>query len=478
MTEPNIQDVGENNIMETDSINIGASHERAMELGDHRVNTTEIENRQLTPTIEENELCDLDTEPILLDEEASLVKNMEECMQEATQEQSIQNAGENCRNSYEQSYFQQGQIQEIGRCSWDKATKHNYVRGCLWSPDGTCVLTAVHNDGMQVFELPQDIYGAQEVSSARSVNLMEPAVHVPQTTLVYDYKWYPGMDSSVPGTSVWIASRQHEPIQLWDAYTGELRCSYKGYNNVDEVESALSLTWSIDGEHIYGGYKKSIKKFDVKTPGREICTYPTKVTASCMTICTPFPNMVLFGSWSRTITALITDSKETIQVGNSSRGQGHGAGITWLKFIPRTNLFVSGGRKDSKLIIWDIRDLTKPYHVLQRTCDTNQRIYFDSSPYGEWIISGNTDGIVRAWNLLDIDEDRKSYRQHAFPLHRDCCNGVSFHPSKPVIATTSGQFHAEKINDDDELEISFINEQENSLTLWWIGKSTNGLSEE
>ncbi|XP_055636944.1 telomerase Cajal body protein 1 homolog [Toxorhynchites rutilus septentrionalis] len=365
--------------------------------------------------------------------------------------------------NFEQSHFHSSSVNEIARCSWDRGVNQNYVRGCLWSPDGSCVLTTINNDGMHVFELPSDMYAAQQVTQQRPVNLLESAVHVRESTLVYDYKWYPGMHSSMPETSVWIASRQHEPIQMWDAYTGKLRCSYKGYNVVDEVESALSLAWSTDCSRIYGGYRKSIKMFDVDTPGREISSFPTKVTASCMTPCIPLPNLMMFGSWSRTITALVTNSGQTIAVGNNSRECSHTSGVTWLKFIPRTNLFLSGGRKDPKLLMWDIRSLHKPYHVLERTCDTNQRVYFDSSPHGEWVVTGNTDGNFRVWNLLEIDAASKSYRQYNFPLHRDCCNGVSFHPSIPIVATASGQFHAT----DDSAESL---EQENALTLWWVGK--------
>ncbi|KXJ84061.1 hypothetical protein RP20_CCG020955 [Aedes albopictus] len=464
--------------------------------------TVEQEEEQLDQdTIEDKLLNDVpadlgtDSETLMLDEDALLedVKDDKTC--EATEfiqqddvpkpveDSTTEESKEPTPNGYEQDYFQSLSAHEIGRCSWDKAAKQNYVRGCLWSPDGSCVLTATNNDGMHVFEFPTDMYEAQEVSPQRPVNLLDSAVHVRETTLVYDYKWYPGMHSSMPETSVWIASRQHEPIQMWDAYTGKLRCSYKGYNAVDEVEAALSLTWSVDGGFIYGGYKKSIKTFDVKSPGREISSFPTKVTASCMTICTPLPNLLIFGSWSRTITALSLNSQQTIAVGSNARDCSHNAGVTWLRFIPRTNLFASGGRKDNKLILWDIRNLQKPFHVLERKCDTNQRMYFDASPFGEWLATGNVDGVVRVWNLREVDTVGRSYRKYDFPLHRDCCNGVSFHPTRPVVATSSGQFHpttngADYSHDCDDEVIPQLAEDtpdrktpENSLTLWWIGKA-------
>lgn len=60
----------------------------------------------------------------------------------------------------------------------------------------------------------------------------------------------------------WLSTRQHEPIQLWDAYTGQYRCSYTGYDDVDEIETAIALAFNEYGTKVYGGYKKSIKIFD------------------------------------------------------------------------------------------------------------------------------------------------------------------------------------------------------------------------
>lgn len=100
-----------------------------------------------------------------------------------------------------------------------------------------------------------------------------------------------------------------------------------------------------------------------------------------------------------------------------------------------------------------------------------------------------------------------------FPLHKDCCNSVSIHPFRPILATGSGQYHfndpitllceeismedsqtVQKANDDfqptseidNTMEISVIDENvtdntvgdedvkyssksENSLVFWWTG---------
>jgi len=39
-------------------------------------------------------------------------------------------------------------------------------------------------------------------------------------------------------------------VHLWDAVTGELRCSYLGYDDKDEVTAAFSVAFSADGSQV------------------------------------------------------------------------------------------------------------------------------------------------------------------------------------------------------------------------------------
>lgn len=385
-----------------------------------------------------------------------------------------------CTRVTENDFFKENTCIEVARCSWDRPVRQNYLQGCHWSPDGTCVLTTVNNDGMHIVELPTDLYSNDSVSEDRPVDLLTSAVHVKEGGLVYDCAWYPGMNSGRPETCCWIASRQHEPIQMWDAFTGSLRCSYKGYDQYDEVEAALSLAFApLDGATIYGGYKKSIKSFDINVPGRESSSWRSKSTASCMAIASSMPHTIWFGSWNRSITALDARSGECLPVGNYSPENSHTAGVTCIAFAPNTEeLFVTGARKDPKVLCWDVRNLSHPVRTLHRTCTTNQRIYLDFAPLGQWLISGDTRGILHAWNLDELEENEP--KELLFPIHWDCLNGVSFHPHSPIIATASGQHHfASAVNDveDGEPDVAATEEPtvkqtkvENSLTLWWIGK--------
>lgn len=98
------------------------------------------------------------------------------------------------------AYFQE-QLVELGRRCWPStAQKQHYTKGCYWSPDGTCLLLPVHQDGMHVMELPQDLYNAHIPPANRSLSKLQSAVHVPEGGTVYDCVWYPLMSSQDPDT--------------------------------------------------------------------------------------------------------------------------------------------------------------------------------------------------------------------------------------------------------------------------------------
>lgn len=293
-------------------------------------------------------------------------------------------------------YFQEKKVIELARNSWRGTSKHQkFVKGCNWSPDGTCVLTTVNGDGMHVAELPSDLYGNETISNDRSVDVLQSAVHVNEGGIVYDYCWYPFMNSNDPASCCWLATRQHEPIQMWDAYKGSLRCSYRGYNAVDEIDAALSVTFSFDGGDVIGGYKSSIKIFRTDVPGRDYVNYPLKSPVSSLAN-NANDNTIAAGSWNCNIS--LFDSR-SINDGSYAELVSHRGGITQIRFLPQRNFLISGARKDNQLLIWDLRNLNEPIKRLNRTVKTNQRIYFDVSSDEKWIVSGDTDGLIRSWNI-------------------------------------------------------------------------------
>ncbi|XP_011294417.2 telomerase Cajal body protein 1 homolog isoform X1 [Musca domestica] len=362
---------------------------------------------------------------------------------------------------------------ELGRRLWPSTEqKQCYTKGCLWSPDGTCLLVPVHMDGMHVLELPTDLYTTQELNAKRELSPLNTAVHVKEGGMVYDCCWYPFMASTDPATCCWLATRQHEPIHMWDAFTGELRCSYRGYDDVDEVESAIAVAFSNDGQKIVGGYKKNIKIFDTNVPGRDYTSVPVKQTVSCFAFNQENDNCVTTGSWNSHIYHY---DLRAPKLGPLFVLGGHTGGVTWLKYSSYNTdnwYLFSGARKDNKILQWDMRNYQEPVKSYERTVKTNQRIYFDLSPLEKWLISGDTEGCLRIWDMDDREELME------IPLHFDCCNGVSFHPTLPIISTSSGQYHFTDTNlESDKIEENSAGQKivdyENSVVFLWFGTSSN-----
>ncbi|KAH8255724.1 hypothetical protein KR038_009204 [Drosophila bunnanda] len=384
-------------------------------------------------------------------------------------------------------YFQ-SRIIELGRRCWtSSADKQQYTKGCYWSPDGTCLLVPVHLDGMHVMELPADLYSTPTMQTTkRDLTNLQSAVHVPEGGTVYDCVWYPHMNSQQPESCFWLATRQHEPIHMWDAFNGTLRCSFSGYDAVDEVMAAISLAFSGDGQRIFAGYKRCIKIFDTNRPGRICDDYPVKFAISCIAQTSESPNTLTCGNWHGYIQHF--DLRCSPKQGPLFTLGGHKGGITQLRYsegAPGEWYLFSGARKCSKLLQWDMRNYKTPLAEFQRNVDTNQRIQFDFTPGHSWLLSGDTRGALNIW---DLGGDKEAT---SLPLHTDCCNGVSLNPTLPIMATGSGQYHfiGSDAGDDITMDGTTTIEEtrrppeedkvrpdqevlyENAVVMWWVGPS-------
>jgi telomerase Cajal body protein 1 len=132
------------------------------------------------------------------------------------------------------------------------APNSNFWRQCCWSPDGTCILAAQDDDIVQVFAAPQlrrrlpdaDDDGSPAVSTCE----LDLALTVPQSESLYACEWYPAFRAEDAQTACFAASCRGQPVHLWDAFLGTQRCTYRTYDQMDEVATAHSLRFHPDGE--------------------------------------------------------------------------------------------------------------------------------------------------------------------------------------------------------------------------------------
>lgn len=95
---------------------------------------------------------------------------------------------------------------------------------------------------------------------------------------VYDYQWYPFMSSADPNSCIFVSTSRDQPVHLWDAYTGELRASYRAFDHMDELASAQSLAFNSTGTKLFAGFDRMIRYFDLSQPSRDFRARPLTKT--------------------------------------------------------------------------------------------------------------------------------------------------------------------------------------------------------
>ncbi|EDO39943.1 predicted protein, partial [Nematostella vectensis] len=334
----------------------------------------------------------------------------------------------------------------------------NFLKGCKWSPDGSCLLTNSDDNSLRIFNLPSELYTIGADSS--QLTEMSAVLHMQEGETVYDYCWYPYMTSMDPATCCLLSSCRDHPIHMWDAFTGKLRCSYKAFDNMDEITSATSVSFNLDGSKIYSGFNKMVRVFDTNRPGRECEERPTVVKKngqsgliSCIAFCPDHSGLYALGSYSKSVGIYSDSDGELLCL-----LQGQVGGVTHVLFSPDGSKLYSGGRKDEEILCWDIRNPGVILCRLVRSVTTNQRIYFDLDMSGRYLVSGGGNGTVTCWDTLappitdDVSPDPLLPQLVSFMAHGDCVNGVSFHPTLPLLASTSGQRRFSDIYDDSSDE--------------------------
>uniref|UniRef100_A0AAR2M6P1 Telomerase Cajal body protein 1 n=1 Tax=Pygocentrus nattereri TaxID=42514 RepID=A0AAR2M6P1_PYGNA len=363
--------------------------------------------------------------------------------------------------------------------SWAEYTHcpENYLKGCKWAPDGSCIVSNSADNVLRVYNLPPELYsGSWDLLSE-----MSPVLRMTEGDTIYDYCWFPKMSSLGPDTCFIASSSRDNPVHIWDAFYGDLRATFRPYNHLDELTAAHSLCFSPDGSQLYCGFEKTVRVFYTERPGRDCEERPTVVKKhgqsgiiSCLAF-SPSQAVYVCGSYSRTVGLYSCEDGSLLAL----LPQRHHGGVTHLLFSPDGYHLYTGGRKDPEILCWDLRDPGRVLFSLPRTINTNQRIYFDLDPSGRYLVSGDTEGMMSVWDTLTAPPDGNEAELQPFlqfQAHRDCTNGISIHPFMPLVASCSGQrqFPWPTESDDsgseeDRVISSNGIREDNALVLWWAG---------
>ncbi|XP_072972349.1 uncharacterized protein [Typha angustifolia] len=341
---------------------------------------------------------------------------------------------------------------------------NNFLKGVKWSPDGSCFLTSSDDNTLRLFCLsPETACHVERDAAVDGEDSYVANLIVSEAEPVYDFCWYPYMSVSDPTTCVFASTTRDHPIHLWDAVTGQLRCTYRAYDAMDEITAALSVSFNSSGTKLFAGYNKSIRIFDVHRPGRDFEQYsllkgndgPSGIVSS-ISFSPTHCGMLAVGSYSQTTAVYAEANMEPLYVLHGQAG-----GVTQVLFSKDGTCLYTGGRKDPYILCWDIRNTVDIVYKLYRSSEnTNQRIAFDVEPYGRHLATGGQDGLVHVYDL------QSGQWITAFQAASDTINGFSFHPSLPLAASSSGHRRF-RIVDNFEENLSFHGD-ENCASVWML----------
>ncbi|KAF9134604.1 Telomerase Cajal body protein 1 [Mortierella sp. GBA39] len=353
-------------------------------------------------------------------------------------------------------------------------SENNFFKALKWSPDGSCLLSSSNDNCMRIFALP-------DLTAEPKDTQLNPGVLIREGEVIYDICWYPGMNSADPATCCILSSSRDHPVHLWDAFTGELRCSYTLVDHCEVNFAPNALCFNLDGSKIYCGSNNMIQIFDTTRPGKDCQKKPTvptrkskkgqKGVISCLAFNPDHSDLYAAGSFLKSIGLYDSRAEELLlllrdknQRANGRRGKpspvvaanddgaglgknGSGAtsskpmgGLTQVQFSPDGLYLYSASRQDPFIRCWDIRNTANVLFRLERPGElTNQRLGFDVSSDGRWLSAGDMNGDISIFDLsnpTDPDSERLASRIRG---HNDVISSAAFHPTGSMLATNSGQ---------------------------------------
>ncbi|XP_016184548.1 telomerase Cajal body protein 1 isoform X1 [Arachis ipaensis] len=347
---------------------------------------------------------------------------------------------------------------------------NNFLKAVKWSPDGSCFLTTSDDNTLRIFTLPDPEAATLVDASQSDDDSFAASLVMSEGEPIHDFCWYPYMSASDPVTNVFATTTRDHPIHLWDATLGQLRCTYRAYDNMDEITAAFSVAFNPAGTKIFAGYNKCIRMFDLHRPGRDFELYSTAKDKkegqtgiiSAMAFSPSHTGMLALGSYSQTTGIYREDNMELLYVLHGQEG-----GITHVQFSRDGNYLYSGGRKDPYILCWDVRKAVDCVFKLYRSSEsTNQRILFDIDPSGQHLGTGGQDGLVHIYDL------QTGQWVSGFQAALGTVNGFSFHPFLPHAVSSSG--HRRFVIPDDDNEDLSLSGHENCVSMWSFGLKEDG----
>ena len=354
----------------------------------------------------------------------------------------------------------------------------DFIKSSIITPDGSHISTITESNSIQLWKINDYFINSyryyknklNDNDNNNNDKIMNEVIDINVGETVFDLSWYPYANIVDPLTYCYVTTSRDHPIHLWDALTGKIRCSYVGFNHVDEVDAVNSLSFNLTGDKLYTGSNRMIRCFDVANPGSNCRNIPTcrtrkdplgqKGIISCINFCPDNSGAFAAGSYAYSVGIYVENMD-----GCALELRELESAVTCLRWSKDGNNLWVGGRNSSNISCWDVRNTRSEIGKIHRDLKSNQRITFDLDPWGKYLATGSQDG-----NLMIYDT--KSFELiQSKKISANCVNSCSFHPFSSIVAASIGQRHFninDNDSDDDDNDDENINTQ-SSLELYNFG---------
>ncbi|CAJ1968151.1 unnamed protein product [Cylindrotheca closterium] len=383
------------------------------------------------------------------------------------------------------------------------AETDDFYQGVSFSPDALCLLTCCRQNGILLFNTCLS-------SDNDNDKNWKPALEYKTGDAVRQFQWYPQMQSNNPPSCCFLGVSRDQPVHLYDAYTGQIRATYRPYNLLDELDSPAAFCFLKGGQHfVTGGFKRerALQIFDVARPGRDPLVSlqlgktrkssdGQKGLVSSLQY-SDYHNIIACGTYSPgsiylyDARAQSTPIQQIIITGNCVVGHGKShsrkrkhfnhfdeegggevnfssakikwfqsraiTGVTQLEFADDGTSLFSLSRRSNAVIQWDLRKLTTSSHCpalksYETDNDTNQRLEF--ALHQNHLFVGGRDNCLRVYDCCDSSSSSEKEDVAVYQTFDNSVNGISITNlgEKTILASATGSrsFPTEADYDDDD----------------------------
>ena len=297
-----------------------------------------------------------------------------------------------------------------------------------------------------------------DVSKHPPPDALWPALRVRAGESARDVAWLPTMCAHDTSTCLFASACKSQPVHLWSAVDGTVAASYGAKNRLDEPIDFTSLCFSRDGARVFAGAADAIRTWDLTRPGyhdvkafwtggkskgrgskrskgrrrdeengfvlnerafdddRRASTRSSSFRGAVSTMaCAPLSGatarVVAAGAIGGGVALFHQDTGEMLMLfsdnnkeGSINKGDAQNA-VTRVTWSPCGSFLYAARRRDAAVTCWDARMNSRSngcvYSMPRVSGSTNQKIGFDLEPCGRHMVSGGTDGVLRAYDLRD-----------------------------------------------------------------------------